>query len=42
MTKLSINEWESCMKNVGFKNVEIHQVAQKNDFVGTLVMMGIK
>lgn len=40
MTTLSIEEWKSAMVNAGFKNVEIHQVAGKENFPGTLVMMG--
>ena len=40
MTTLSIDDWESAMVNAGFKNVEIHQVAGKENFPGTLVMLG--
>lgn len=40
MTTLSIEEWNSAMVNAGFKDVEIHQVAGKDDFPGTLVMLG--
>lgn len=40
MTTLSIEEWKSAMVNAGFNNVEIHQVAGKENFPGTLVMMG--
>ena len=40
MTTLSIDEWKSAMLDAGFKDVEIHQVAGKEDFPGTLVMMG--
>jgi len=40
MTTLSIEEWNSAMVNAGFKEVEIHQVASKDDFPGTLVMLG--
>ena len=40
MTTLSIEEWNSVMVNAGFKDVEIHQVAGKDDFPGTLVMLG--
>ena len=32
MTTLSIDEWKSAMVNAGFKNVEIHQVAGKENF----------
>tara|TARA_B100000287_G_scaffold334884_1_gene320244 strand:+ start:319 stop:945 length:627 start_codon:yes stop_codon:yes gene_type:complete len=42
MTKLSINEWEKGLLDAGFKNIEIHQVASTNDFVGTLVLKGEK
>lgn len=40
MTTLSIDDWKSAMTNAGFKDVEIHQVAGKENFPGTLVMMG--
>ena len=40
MTTLSIEEWNSAMVNAGFKDVEIHQVAGKDDLPGTLVMLG--
>ncbi len=40
MTTLSIDDWKSAMINAGFKDVEIHQVAGKENFPGTLVMMG--
>ena len=40
MTTLSIDDWKSAMDNAGFKDVEIHQVAGKESFPGTLVMMG--
>ena len=40
MTTLSIDGWKSAMVNAGFKDVEIHQVAGKENFPGTLVMMG--
>ncbi len=42
MTKLSIEEWEKGMLDAGFKDVEIHQVAASEDFIGTLVMFGKK
>ena len=42
MTKLSIDEWEKGMLDAGFKEVEIHQVAASEDFIGTLVMFGKK
>lgn len=40
MTTLSIDDWKTAMVNAGFKDVEIHQVAGKENFPGTLVMMG--
>ena len=40
MTTLSIHDWKTAMVNAGFKDVEIHQVAGKENFPGTLVMMG--
>ena len=40
MTTLSIDDWKSAMFNAGFKDVEIHQVAGKENFPGTLVMLG--
>ena len=40
MTTLSIDDWKSAMVNAGFENVEIHQVAGKGNFPGTLVMLG--
>ena len=42
MTKLSIDDWRKGMIDAGFKEVEIHQVAASEDFVGTLVMFGKK
>jgi len=42
MTLHSIEEWKNGLLNAGFKNVEIHQVASKEDFIGTLVMIGMK
>jgi len=42
MTKLSIDEWKKGMLDAGFKDVEIHQVAANEDFIGTLVMFGKK
>ena len=32
MTTLSIDDWKSAMVNAGFKDVEIHQVAGKENF----------
>ena len=40
MTTLSIDDWKSALVNAGFKDVEIHQVAGKENFPGTLVMLG--
>ena len=40
MTTFSIEQWTKHMENAGFNNIEIHQVASKDDFPGTLVMMG--
>ena len=40
MTTLSIDDWKSAMVNAGFKDVEIHLVAGKENFPGTLVMLG--
>ena len=42
MTKLSIEQWKNGMINAGFKDIEIHQVATNEDFIGTLVMIGKK
>jgi len=40
MTTLTIGEWRDAMITAGFSDVEIHQVAKKNKFPGTLVMLG--
>ena len=40
MTTLSISEWKDAMENVGFCDIELHQVAGKDEFPGTLVMLG--
>ena len=40
MTTMSIAQWTDAMKKAGFTNIEIHQVAAKDDFPGTLVMLG--
>jgi trans-aconitate methyltransferase len=40
MTTLSINDWKTALVSAGFKDVEIHQVAGKENFPGTLVMLG--
>jgi len=42
MTKLSIEDWKEGMLNAGFKDVEMHQVASNERFIGTLVMIGKK
>ena len=40
MTTLTIEEWTSAMSKAGFCDIEIHQVAKKEGFPGTLVMLG--
>ena len=40
MTTMQISEWEEAMKVAGFTDIEIHQVASKEGFPGTLVMVG--
>ncbi len=40
MTTMSISQWESAMSAAGFIDIEIHQVASKEGFPGTLVMLG--
>ena len=40
MTTLSIDDWNNAMQNAGFKDIQIVQVAAKEGFPGTLVMMG--
>ena len=40
MTTMSKSEWRDAMEDAGFQDVEIHQVAAKGDFPGTLVMIG--
>ncbi len=40
MTTLSKEQWQNAMLEAGFKHVEIHQVAGKENFPGTLVMIG--
>ena len=40
MTTMSISQWKDAMISAGFVNIEIHQVASKEDFPGTLVMLG--
>jgi len=40
MTTMSIEEWKDAVESAGFTGVEIHQVAAKEGFPGTLVMLG--
>jgi hypothetical protein len=40
MTTLDITQWKDAMLSAGFTEVEIHQVASKEGFPGTLVMLG--
>ena len=40
MTTMQISEWKDAMKSAGFTEIEIHQVATKDGFPGTLVMLG--
>jgi len=40
MKTMQISEWEDAMKLAGFGEIEIHQVASKEGFPGTLVMLG--
>ena len=42
MTTLSIEQWKTAMLDAGFVGVEIHQVGQKEGFIGTLVLLGTK
>jgi trans-aconitate methyltransferase len=42
MTMLSEDQWEEAMVAAGFTDVEMHRVAAKDGFVGTLVMIGTK
>jgi len=42
MTTLSIEQWRTAMLDAGFDDVTIHQVGQKEGFVGTLVLLGTK
>ena len=42
MTNLSIEQWRTAMLDAGFDDVTIHQVGQKEGFVGTLVLLGTK
>jgi len=40
MTTMKISEWQEAMEVAGFTEIEIHQVASKEGFPGTLVMLG--
>ena len=40
MTTMSISQWTDAMEKAGFINIEIRQVAAKEGFPGTLVMLG--
>ena len=40
MTTMSIQQWKNAMESAGFRDIEIHQVAAKEGFPGTLVMLG--
>jgi|GEM_PF-3851591 len=42
MTMLSETQWQDAMVAAGFTDVEMHRVAAKDGFVGTLVMIGTK
>ena len=42
MTTLSIEQWRTAMLDAGFVDVEVHQVGQKEGFIGTLVLLGTK
>lgn len=42
MTTLSIEQWKTALLEAGFINVEVHQVGQKESFIGTLVLVGNK
>ena len=42
MTTLSMEQWKTAMFDAGFTDVEIHQVGQKEGFIGTLVLLGTK
>lgn len=42
MTMLSEAQWKDAMVAAGFIDVEMHRVAAKESFVGTLVMIGSK
>ena len=38
----SIIEWKKMFQNAGFTNIQVSQVGQKNDWLGTLVIYGEK
>ena len=42
MTMLSEAQWKDAMVAAGFIDIEMHRVAAKDSFVGTLVMIGSK
>jgi trans-aconitate methyltransferase len=42
MTTLGIEQWKAAMLDAGFVDVEVHQVGQKENFIGTLVLIGKK
>ena len=42
MTTLSIEEWRSGLEDAGFNDVETHQFCSKEDWSGTLVLIGTK
>jgi len=42
MTTLSQQQWHDAMVNAGFTNVEITKTGQRDDFIGTLTMLGVK
>ena len=39
---LSISEWEDLFLEHGFKNIKIEQYGAKNNWEGTLIIMGTK
>ena len=42
MATLSIEEWRDGLESAGFKDVETLQVCPKEDWSGTLVLIGTK
>jgi trans-aconitate methyltransferase len=42
MTTLGIEQWKAAMLDAGFVDVEVHHVGQKENFIGTLVLIGKK